>query len=186
MDPNSENHSLDDLEKQLQDAARKLLDGDPSVENELERLDKAIKQHPEHAERVAVAEHKWELDQDASNRRALDTTRRFVPRDIFKSTASTVERRYAVRAAADRVPRRAAAALSKRVWTTSVLWLVHLEEARIKKLHPADLRSRYAVAGLDIVELRAVYAVLPIAFDNDSDGSKAKWREGIRLSLIHI
>ena len=187
IDPgNDVESSLEDLERQLQDTARKLLEGDETVESELERLDKAIRSHPEHAERLAVAAAKWEASQKSPNDAALAEARRFVPRDIFKSTATEVDRRYAARAQAGALPAKAAASLAKRVWTCQTLWLLWLEPERIKKLHPADLRGRYAAAGLDVVELRAVYAVLPETFDNDPTGDKTKWRSNIRTKLEEL
>jgi len=184
IDPgNDVEASLEDLERQLRDTAAKLLAGDESVENELERLDKAIRSHPEHAERVALAAAKWEAAQKPRNAAALRDVRRFVPENIFKSTAKKIEVAYAARAARGDLPPRAAAALAKRVWTTQVLWLVWLDPERIAKLHPADLRGRYAVTGLDIEETRAVYAVLPASFDNDPSGDKTRWRAQIRTKL---
>ena len=50
----------------------------------------------------------------------------------------------------------------------------------VARAHVADLRSAYAVSGLDVVELRAVYASLPTAFENDGDGRKRAWAEGVR------
>jgi len=55
-----------------------------------------------------------------------------------------------------------------------------------RKVHIADLRGKYAVVGLDLTELRAVYAALPRDFDNDGDGAKAKWREDVRAKLAEM
>ena len=57
---------------------------------------------------------------------------------------------------------------------------------RRRKVHIADLRGKYAVVGLDLTELRAVYAALPRDFDNDGDGAKAKWREDVRAKLAEM
>ena len=54
----------------------------------------------------------------------------------------------------------------------------------VARAHVADLRSAYAVSGLDVVELRAVYASLPTAFENDGDGRKRAWAEGVREKLV--
>ena len=37
--------------------------------------------------------------------------------------------------------------------------------------------------GLDLFELRAVYAALPVDFDNDRNGAKAEWRASARAKL---
>ena len=64
------------------------------------------------------------------------------------------------------------------------LWLVRLAPPLLRKTHLADLRGRYAVVGLDVVELRAVYASLPVDFENDGDGAKAAWRTAVRDKLV--
>jgi hypothetical protein len=71
----------------------------------------------------------------------------------------------------------------------------------IKRIHIADLRTKYGNQGLDIVgrppfllitstptthrpdlsEMRAIYACLPVDFDNDGDGKKV-WSLLIRSS----
>jgi len=48
------------------------------------------------------------------------------------------------------------------------------------------LRGTYTPTGLDIVELRAVYACLPREFANDGDGAKAAWRESVREKLVAL
>ena len=50
----------------------------------------------------------------------------------------------------------------------------------IAKTHIADLSNKYQVQGLDISELRAVYAALPAEFENDRNGAKAQWRAAAR------
>ena len=44
----------------------------------------------------------------------------------------------------------------------------------------ADLRHAYVAHGLDLVELRAVFAALPAEFANDPTGEKNAWREELR------
>lgn len=59
----------------------------------------------------------------------------------------------------------------------------------IKRIHIADLRTKYGNQGLDIIgktgtphvahlttpiEMRAIYACLPMDFDNDGDGKKVR------------
>ena len=42
----------------------------------------------------------------------------------------------------------------------------------MKRMHIADLTTKYGNQGLDIVEMRAIWANLPTEFDNDGDGKK--------------
>ena len=48
----------------------------------------------------------------------------------------------------------------------------------------ADLRGAYDARGLSLDELRAVYASLPAAWENDGDGRKQEWAEAIREKLV--
>jgi len=176
-----EESSLEDLEAELKAAAAALLAGDASAEADLDRLDAAIKAHPEYAERVARDNAAWELAERDANERALATTRRVVPRSVATSSAADLEAVLACRGVG--VARRT---LAKRLLTTQALWLVWLPTDHVKKLHPSDLRNRYAAAGLDLVELRAVYAAVPTTFDNDAAGLKARWRDDLRAKLVEV
>ena len=180
-DENVEASSLDALESAMRAAAARLMDGDESAEADLDRLDKAIRAHPDHVARVAAAAAKWERDEAPANAAALAATRGLVPADVASSTAPKV--RAAFERALPSHPQ-AAKAAAKRVWEKKALWLVHLPRDRVAKIHVADLRGRYALAGAyDIVELRAVYASLPEAFDHDHDEAKARWRDDVRAKL---
>ena len=187
----AEGQSLEALEDELRRLARVLLEeGDASVEAELEALDAAIKKHPDYAERLARANAAWEEAQAPLNAAALRRTRRLVPRDVHSSTARRVHATFAAAAAATGGPPqdakrlRAFANAAKRVWSNQALWLAWLPADRLHTLHPADLRGRFAPHnGLDITEVRAIYAALPPAFDNDPKGLKLAWRDQIRARL---
>ena len=61
---------------------------------------------------------------------------------------------------------------------------VRMAPKTIAKMHVADLRGAYDARGLSLDELRAVYASLPPAFENDGDGKKAEWAEAVREKLV--
>ena len=63
---------------------------------------------------------------------------------------------------------------------------VRMAPETIAKMHVADLRGAYDARGLSLDELRAVYAALPAAFDADSQGEKAAWREAARERLVAL
>ena len=50
-------------------------------------------------------------------------------------------------------------------------------------MHAADLNLTYSIQGLDLVELRAVWACLPETFENDGDDRKAGWKEKVLTRL---
>jgi len=56
----------------------------------------------------------------------------------------------------------------------------------IALIHQADLRAKYPNQGLDIIEMRAVWTVLPEDFENDGDGKKAEWRFNFRQKLEEL
>ena len=82
------------------------------------------------------------------------------------------------------VPERARAARSR--WSDVESPRSPPRPETVARAHVADLRSAYAVSGLDVVELRAVYASLPTAFENDGDGRKRAWAEGVREKLVSL
>ena len=173
--------SIEAIEDELRAATARCLAGDPTAEADLERLDGALRAHPDFAVRRASEKARWDRDERAANRAALKATRGLVPPDILRSTAAKV-REDVSRAVG---PGAAADALAKRVWGLGALRLARAPAAMLRKAHIADLRGRYALAGaIDVVELRAIYAALPRDFDNDGDGAKAAWREQVRAKLV--
>lgn len=74
--------------------------------------------------------------------------------------------------------------VAKRVWTCGALWLICMHSADIAKIHIADLRSRYATVGLDIVEMRAIWNILPKwSLDDPVTQAKAEWRNNFKIKL---
>ena len=71
--------------------------------------------------------------------------------------------------------------IAARVFSKKVLWFVRKDPRDIAKTHQADLNSNYTSQGLDIVEMRAVYAVLlrvRARFDE-----KVKWKHNFKQML---
>ena len=177
----SQQKSIDDIESELRAATARCLQGDPTAESELERLDAALRAHPDHKIRQAKARANWDSEQKTKNAHALALTRSLVPPDILKSTAKDVGLRICDALQSDDKP---ALALARRVWSAKALRAVRAPSELLRKAHVADLRGTYTPTGLDIVELRAVYACLPKEFANDGDGAKAAWRENVREKLV--
>jgi hypothetical protein len=175
--------SIDDIEGELRAATARCLQGDPAAEAELERLDAALRAHPEHNVRIAKARAKWDSDQRSANTHALALMRSLVPPDILNSTANDVGLRICDALQSDGPP---AIALAKRIWSAKALRAVRAPPEMLRKAHVADLRGTYTPTGLDLIELRAFYACLPQEFANDGDGAKAKWREAVREKLVSL
>ena len=62
--------------------------------------------------------------------------------------------------------------IARRFWVNKTLWLIVMHSEDIQKIHIADLRGKYQIMNLDIVEMRAVKYVLP---DWGSNNPKADW-----------
>ncbi|KAH8071588.1 hypothetical protein JL721_4088 [Aureococcus anophagefferens] len=80
--------SIEAIEDELRAATARCLAGDPTAEADLERLDAALRAHPDFAVRRASEKARWDRDERAANRAALKATRGLVPPDILRSTAA--------------------------------------------------------------------------------------------------
>ena len=153
--------SIDDIESELRAATARCLKAiDHGPERELERLDAALRAHPDHKIRQAKARATWDSEQRPKNAHALALTRSLVPPDILKSTAKDVGLRICDALQSDDKP---ALALARRVWSAKALRAVRAPSELLRKAHVADLRGTYTPTGLDIVELRAVYGSVYLA-----------------------
>lgn len=70
--------------------------------------------------------------------------------------------------------------VADRVWSKKVLWLLCMHATDIPKVHIADLRGKYECHGLDIVELRALWYILPRW---EGGSPKAEWRRALKARL---
>ena len=173
--PAADEVSLEDLERDLRAAAARCLSGDAAAERDVERLSRALDAHPEKIRRDAAQREAWERDERPRCSSALRRMRRVLPPWLATRGASvdTLE--------AAGLPR----AVARRLFRERALWLTRMPASRVRKMALADLR-RLDLGRLDVVELRAVYASLPAAFDADSQGEKAAWREAARERLVAL
>lgn len=166
--------TLDEAKAKMQAAVERLMQGDLKAEKELEKLDTAIKLHPDYIKEEEEKAARWEAEQQPKWQDALKNTRGFIPPNIMNlSKGELIEKG---------VPKEIAA----RVFSKKVLWFVRKDPRDIAKTHQADLNSKYTSQGLDIVEMRAVYAVLPEEFELDSDGKKAKWKHNFKQKMLEL
>ena len=173
--PAADEVSLEDLERDLRAAAARCLSGDAAAERDVERMSRALDAHPEKIRRDAAQREAWERDERPRCSSALRRMRRVLPPWLATRGASvdTLE--------AAGLPR----AVARRLFRERALWLTRMPAGRVRKMALADLR-RLDLGRLDVVELRAVYASLPAAFDADSQGEKAAWREAARERLVAL
>lgn len=165
---------LAEAERLMREAVNRLMGGDESAEAEVERWDQSIRMNPEYIQREEKRAQAWDDENQAICVSCLRLMRTLVPPDVNECGVDTLVARG--------LPERVA----KRVLAVKALWLVRVEPKHISKLHIAELSSKYSPVGLDIVEMRAIYQVLPVEFDNDSDGKKIEWKNAIRLKLMEL
>ena len=173
--PAADEVSLEDLERDLRAAAARCLSGDAAAERDVERLSRALDAHPKKIRRDAAQREAWERDERPRCASALRRMRRVLPPWLATRGASVDTLEQAG------LPR----AVARRVFRERALWLTRMPAGRVRKMALADLR-RLDLGRLDVVELRAVYASLPAAFDADSQGEKAAWREAARERLVAL
>ena len=107
-----------------------------------------MRAHPDHAREEKEKAEEWESRNAPLNEKALHTMRSFVPEDI--TTNSSLKAM---------LERGVAPQLARRLTNNRALWLVRVAEPFLKRGHIADLKSKYAIHGLDLTELRAVWCV---------------------------
>ena len=160
--------SLQDLRTQLQDAVQRMTNGDESAETatEIEQLDKQIKNHPDYAKDLKEKQDAWDKEQRDANDEALRRMLSVYPDDVNTSCG---------------LPRE----LLNRFKRTRALQLLSTPQGVIQTKHAVEL-NRLSNQGLDLVEMRAVYACLPAIFDLDGDGKKALWRQNFVIKLEEL
>jgi hypothetical protein len=145
-----------------------------SAENEVERLNNAIRSHPEYLKEREEMQRKWEEEQMEPVKDALHQMRKFIPHNLSNvSVQNMVD---------GGLPRECAVRLQSKKHSLRLI-VTHIDT--VKTMHSAML-SLCANQGLDIVEMRAIYACLPQKFDFDGDGKKAEWRANFEQKLKEL
>ena len=166
--------SLQDLRTQLQDVTRRILNGDESAETEREadHLDNQIRNHPDNAKDLKAKEEAWVKEQRDAIDKALKEMLSMIPDDATELSVDALVKKYGF-----------SRELAKRIYETKILRLLTTPQGAIQKTHAVDFLRDFSNQGLDIVEMRAVYACLPAIFDLDGDGRKALWRQNFVNTL---
>ena len=139
-------------------------------EERLTYLTDCLTFNPEYMEKVNRENEQWLQDNSAYLEECMRVMRGFVPADVATLSVS------------DLAGRGMSTPLARRIVTRKCLWLVRMTEGFIGKIHFADLNGQYSTSArnLDVVELCAVLASLPVKFEADNNGKK----EGVRQNLL--
>ena len=152
------------------------------AEQEFDAWSKVVSAHPAYIRRERRRRAEWEKENFSVCQAALWELRPMVPSNIDNTSLSAVMEHPPLQ----REGQGPNVALAERIWRRRVLWLLRATPAEVANLHAADLAGPYNAHGLDLLELRAIYAVLPQQFVNDKDGRKAAWREEVRERLVAL
>jgi len=150
------------------------------AENKLESWSKLVCRHPEYLAKEAEFARWWDEEHAEKHTQALAVMRKIFPRRAVLPEIQSrrdLRRRWGV----DRD-------CAKRLWQRKILSFIWMEPEEIDALHYSELDRKYWSYGLDIVEMRAVYAQLPEGFssDLDLDGKKTEWLRNFRDVLVDL
>jgi len=174
--PISEMVSYEDAKEFLKNAIKAASESDShSNIKEVERWDEFIKNHPKYVEEEKEKEEAWKNDNFLKNIEALEVQRNIIPNDIYSGASVDILMEKGLKKE-----------LAVRLMRNRVLWLVHMDPNEIALTHLADLRFKYSFAGLDIIEMRALYACMPEKFEHDDTGEKMQWLSSIREKLSDL
>mmetsp|Transcript_19914 Transcript_19914/g.32770 ORF Transcript_19914/g.32770 Transcript_19914/m.32770 type:complete len:581 (-) Transcript_19914:48-1790(-) len=166
-----EKWTLEQVQEKLQQACERLMNGDESAQEEFDKWDRVLNEHPEKLALDAKAEAEWDEKQTPLNAAALDICHQFLPPDIREISKDVL------------IERGVSSIIAERIFKKKGLWLTRMDSTFISKMHIADLNTKFSPHKLDLIELRAVYHVLPTSFENDKGGAKQQWRDSIRAKL---
>lgn len=116
----------------------------------------------------------YEMAQKPKYEEAYSMMREFIPLDIYKMDLKKL------------IQRGLPEEIAHRIWDIKILWLICTHPDDIAKIHLADFRSKYHYNDLDIIELRAIWYILPswdMTSTNPLVKGKAEWKDGFKSKL---
>ena len=168
--------SLSDINKELDEIINKIqkeIDLTPIEESRLDKLVQMRDNNEEYQELIKQERIKWRNDNSDWLEECLRLMRTFIPLDIHAIDEKSLKENYNYNVE-----------LSRRFKRKECLWLIRMGEDDISRIHEADLYGRYSHNGLDLVEMSALYQVLPSDFIFSKDlGKKREWAQSLELSL---
>lgn len=173
--------SLEQAEERMQECLKIILEGDPKdqqkAQADFDKWDQLVRSHKDYILREENKWKDWEADNFEPNLEARNEMRdKFVP-EKFKQGCS-VKTLMELKGMKEKT--------AQRIFKNKIFKFLWMEKDVIAKLHIAALNNDYASQGLDLRELRAIYASLPLEFDIDGDGKKKAFRDGIRSRLYAL
>jgi hypothetical protein len=144
------------------------------IDKEIEKWSRRKENAPEKEAMEKELEIKWAAENAEKNEKCLKLMRSYIPSEIKELVAESLAKK--VESTGKYYPRNT----SDRLRSMKMLhWLVtHPDDIKNANFLKGGTRVAFLNLGeYDMVELRAVFAVVPDVFDLDSDGEKKRWRE---------
>lgn len=138
-----------------------------TLERALDKVSRCIQSNPDYKARQVRKLEIWEEDNEITNEEALEEMKKYVPEDIKKLSAKDLVEQHGL-----------SWPLAKRLVEKKVFHVFYMTVDEISKIYTSDfsMKGRFDYTGLDIIELRAVYAA--------TNGVKTKWRKSMRQLLF--
>lgn len=171
--PISEITSYEDGKSNLRKALEAVLNDDSFFNlQEVDKWDDFIKNHPKYIEEQLQENKLWADNAIESGQSAIEEQKKYIPENIFNNASVINLQKTGL-----------SVNLATRIMRNRALWLIRMDTKDIASVHIADLKFKYSFIGLDIIELRALYACLPEKFDNDPKNEKENWKKSLIQSL---
>ncbi|KAJ1459806.1 hypothetical protein M885DRAFT_613404 [Pelagophyceae sp. CCMP2097] len=164
--------SVEAAKARLRQALEKLENGECAAQADVDEWDGYLRAHPQYALECESAAAAWDAEQAPLHAAALRATRSFLPPAALRRAKLQTLLDAGV-----------SESVAKRLLRTPALWLTRCGSAFISTIHHSDLVHTYSTHGLDLTELRAVWAVLPQRFQHDHRGEKANWKANVLQKL---
>lgn len=172
--------TLEDAEEKMKLLVPDLMSENPEVQQkaqqEFDQWDQIIRNHGDYLDRENNKWKTWEEENYEKNLDALNEMKLLAPPLISHGYSLENLMKQA------KIEKKTA----RRIQKNNIFKFFYMEKPVIAKIHIADLVGRYATQGLDLREMRAVYACLPDEFLLDNDGRKKQFREQIRNRLFEL
>eukprot|EP00924_Labyrinthula_sp_SR-Ha-C_P012790 maker-scaffold_93-snap-gene-0.32-mRNA-1 protein AED:0.25 eAED:0.25 QI:194/1/0.5/1/1/1/2/0/1099 len=169
--------TLEDAEEKMRALIPKMMNGTEKemqeAQTEFDQWDNIIRNHADFHKREEEKWRSWEEGNKEPNLAALEAMRQMVP-PTYKNEKDIIEQTGVKPKVASRFKK------------NQIFKFFYMDKDKIARVHEADLLNKYACQGLDIREMRAVYACMPDEFLNDAKGTKKKYRDTIRDRLKQL
>eukprot|EP01031_Cornospumella_fuschlensis_P022954 gene22954-27934_t len=165
--------TLQEIQSELNFIISLLNAGESYDEGRFDYLLMCMELNPDYQAQKAEEARRWRDEVLPFAEDCLDEMRGFIPPNIFTMTEALLTE-CGVNAA-----------LAKRIMTKKCLWLIRIDPSEIERLHEAELTGRFnpEAQNLDLVELAAIYASLPLEFQKDPLEKKKRWRMSVEGKL---